>query len=990
MSMDSKKNRPLLLLLALLLAFVLVGATVLLTGAAPARVVDVPDAAPTSAANNVSENTPQTSHRLIVQLESPSLAEHSAQEGVWRTENGRLDFNAPEAQAYIAQLEAEQKAFIGEMQTAVPTLSIAGYINESGQAVAATYQIVFNGVAIDAGKAATLEQAQRELLKIEGTRAVYRDYAHYPQTYTSTQLINAPVVWNMAGGQGNAGTGVKVASMDGGLHHDAPMFDGSGWSYPPGWPAGGLGDSANNNGKIIASRAYFRDWDPPAPGDENSWPGVAGISHGTHTGSTAAGNHAPQDYLGVPVDVTGVAPGAWLMSYRVFYASVTDDGSFYNVEGIAALEDLVADGADVVNNSWGEGPGSGGGPFDPLDQALVNASTAGVFVSMATGNSGPGNGTADHPSDDYINVAASTTDGTFLAGKASVPISATLQDMPLGKARFGPPLPAMVVTYSYTAAISVEPGNYRGCSPFTGTPFAGGAALISHGSCSYGNKVYYAQQAGAQFVIIYNHAGDSVRKMGFSCNYSSTCSASDITISAIFIGQSNGEAMVNIFDNDRPNAIVVVDNIAYQAGNTPDQIASFSSRGPGVGNVLKPDIAAPGVIIMAQGYDPLATGEARHLGIAQASGTSMAAPHVAGAATILRQLYPTWTNAQIKSALMSTSKYIDIYNEDGSPAQPLDMGAGRLDLTNAADPGIFLDPPSLSFGQMVTGTTSTIDVTLTNVTTATETYSVTTLYTGDGFTATMPVAGLTVSPTMVTLTPGGSTTVQAMFDAAMSMGIGDNQGYVAMSGDNGHNAHMPAWARIVPLPDAEVLIIDADASPGLGFPDYLSYYTAVLDNLSLTYDILDWATTGIPEQAVLAPYKTIILFTGDFNLANNVTKIEMDHLTEYANSGGIILAMGQDMTDVLGTTFFRKSVLGIPSPLQDSVTNGLLPDAAVVTRPDALPAFAGVNLDLSGPEVNSVTLTGANEVPPVATTMIGTADFGYDNANQVLDYDVTV
>src|SRR5690606_37737081 len=104
--------------------------------------------------------------------------------------------------------------------------------------------------------------------------------------------------------------------------------------------------------------------------------------------------------------------------------------------------------------------------------------------------------------------------------------------------------------------------------------------------------------------------------------------------------------------------------VAFQVGNDPDYVAQFSSRGPGAGNTLKPDIAAPGVNILAQGYAAGATGEARHLGYGQASGTSMAAPHVAGAAILLREAHPGWSNAYIKSALMSTSQYMDIYNAD--------------------------------------------------------------------------------------------------------------------------------------------------------------------------------------------------------------------------------------------------------------------------------------------------------------------------------------
>ena len=272
-----------------------------------------------------------------------------------------------------------------------------------------------------------------------------------------------------------------------------------------------------------------------------------------------------------------------------------------------------------------------------------------------------------------------------------------------------------------------------------------------------------------------------------------------VTIPSIFIGLTNGTAMVNWYTANGAAAKAALSTIAYQSGNTPDIIASFSSRGPGVGNVLKPDIAAPGVNILAQGYDPTATGEAVNFGYGQASGTSMASPHVAGAAILLKQIHPDWSPAWIKSALMSTSKYMDIFTHTGAPAQPLDMGAGRLDLTNAADPGVILDPPSLSFGAVTYGDTKTIEVKLTSVASAAETYAISTVNTEMGFGSLTTVDGMTVDPLSVTLAPGETKTVKVTWDTTKSKGQGDNQGFVLMKGTM-HQAHMPAWMRVAYAP----------------------------------------------------------------------------------------------------------------------------------------------------------------------------------------------
>lgn len=142
------------------------------------------------------------------------------------------------------------------------------------------------------------------------------------------------------------------------------MFSGEGWSYPQGWPQGGLGNTSNNNGKIIASRVYFHHpWDPPWSGDENSSREPMAQGMVFIRAQPAGGNVVDgATYYGTTLPrMSGVAPGAWLMSYRLFYASVNKDESFYTVEALAAIEDMVMDGADVMNNSWGNRNGKSTG-----------------------------------------------------------------------------------------------------------------------------------------------------------------------------------------------------------------------------------------------------------------------------------------------------------------------------------------------------------------------------------------------------------------------------------------------------------------------------------------------------------------------------------------------------------------------------------------------------------------------------------------------------
>ncbi len=146
---------------------------------------------------------------------------------------------------------------------------------------------------------------------------------------------------------------------------------------------------------------------------------------------------------------------------------------------------------------------------------------------------------------------------------------------------------------------------------------------------------------------------------------------------------------------------------------------------------------------------------------------------------------------------MSTSKYMDIYMDSAKtiPAQPLDMGAGRLDLTNVADPGVILDPPSLSFGQVLNGAVGSIEVKVTSVAAAAETYALSTVYTGMGFGSLTTVDGMTVTPASLTLNPGETKTFTVEWNTATSKGYGDNQGFVLLTGST-HKAHLPAWMRV--------------------------------------------------------------------------------------------------------------------------------------------------------------------------------------------------
>ena len=180
-----------------------------------------------------------TSQRLIVEFKSPPLADWAKSAPALHQEYGKIKFGAPDTKRYLARLEAEQALFISALQTALPGAKLSRYTNEKGFSLPLSYQVVFNGLAVEPGQI-DLDQARQRLMALPGVKLVYPDNLHQPDLYASIPLINAQAAYShpAIGALANAGQGVKIASMDGGVHHAAPMFDGNGYSYPPDFPPG--------------------------------------------------------------------------------------------------------------------------------------------------------------------------------------------------------------------------------------------------------------------------------------------------------------------------------------------------------------------------------------------------------------------------------------------------------------------------------------------------------------------------------------------------------------------------------------------------------------------------------------------------------------------------------------------------------------------------------------------------------------------------------
>ena len=511
-------------------------------------------------------------------------------------------------------------------------------------AVVAEFDTVLNGLAVKlngASLAAIADDPQ--------VRSVERSWLYKPTMNISTDVIEAAGVWASLGGQSSAGADIDVGIIDTGIREDHPFFACK-------------GDIPH---KIYAS-------------------GVSGgtddivFNHGTHVAGTVAG--CVTDLTGsdeaVQDTVSGVAPGANLHDYNVFpgYGGgyVAFGGSAFSHDIARAVEDAVDDEMDVINLSLG---GAIQGEHDYLAEAIDAAAAAGVVPAVSAGNEGPGPQTIGSPGNAFgALTAGATTNPHFIGITVSIHGGATIGAALGDFENFDPP-----VTAPYTVTTPAD-----GCTAIT-NDMSGKIALIDRGTCDFTVKVNNAQAAGAEGVLIVNNvAGDPTAPA-----HNGTVPAP--VIPAAMVGKAEGAAM-------KPAGTATVDGTNPQEVLTSnvDIIAGFSSRGPArFTENIKPDFTAPGVNVYSSVFDE-ETGE---LGWAMFNGTSMASPHVAGAAALLLHENPELTPADVKSLLgnnadRTVTDHVNAAEDPGVMAR----GGGRINLERASAATTTFDPMSLSFG----------------------------------------------------------------------------------------------------------------------------------------------------------------------------------------------------------------------------------------------------------------------------------------------------
>jgi len=848
--------------------------------------------------------------RWIVQLDGAPLATYRGGVAGFRataaasTGSSRLNVQSARSAAYVARLKATQQAFTTRLARVIPSARVQR-----------TYQVVLNGLAVK------MTKKQASLVRsMPNVRAVTPDVAYRLQMFSTPAQIGAPALWAQVGGQSNAGAGVKVAIIDSGIfvryvngaYAGNPCFDDAGYTAPKGYPKG---EKEFTNNKVIVARHYFRPGDPPTAGNETAIQGGNDASpHGTHVAGTVACNAGtPVTFQGANVTISGVAPKAYLMNYRVFYPSTSPEdfqnGNAYTVELVKAIEDAVKDGADVISNSWGSTYQNTLAWPDPMVKAAENAVDAGVVMVFANSNAGPDPATSGSPaiSPKVIAVGAVTKDTTIVPGfitvTAPTPVPANLVGLPFGGAGFGPQVTVTVGPAGIVPAQAVATnGSTLGCSlagdvsPFPAGSLTGKVALIERGVCNFSEKVFNAQRGGAIAAFVYNSVagGDTLMTMGPGVH------ADDVTVPSWFLRRTDGLNMVAYANANPATAQAKFDYSPHVSSNPGDVMAGFSSRGPSPDKLIRPDVVAPGVDVLSSGYG-VGDFPAPFTGFGSVSGTSMATPHVAGSAALLRQLHPDWTPAQVKSALMTTAtENVWLDSNQTVRAGVLDRGAGRIDLTKAGSPGLTLDQPSLSAGEVSAGQSVDFTIKATDVSGTAGTWTVSATKTGSAAT----IANFDITPGSASLAVGanGSATLAVRVAASPSAAPGSYEGKVELTNaSTGRVLHIPVWIRVLPnTPVADVLLVDDDGSSAdPGFADYSSVYTGLLTQLGVSYQYVDVWNQGFPSFFSLFGYKAVLIFTGDndsFDTSGFATS-DQDNLNQWLDSGGKLWVTGQNFAE---------------------------------------------------------------------------------------------
>ncbi|WP_088036097.1 S8 family serine peptidase [Evansella clarkii] len=529
-------------------------------------------------------------------------------------------------------LAAERENVISSIEAAVSSATI----NQE-------YDYVFSGFSVEVA-----QNELHELAAVAGVKAVYPNETYEVSSVDEAELIDAesfspammdsaPFIGSdLAWDAGYTGEGVTVAVIDTGVDYTHPELADNFGDYK-GW------DFVDNNDSPQETPA----------GD----PRGDSTNHGTHVAGTVAANG----------DIKGVAPDATLLAYRVLGPG--GSGTTENV--IAGIERAVEDGADVMNLSLGNTTND---PDFATSIALDWAMAEGVVAVTSNGNSGPNNWTVGSPgtSREAISVGATQLPYNLFSAQIATEGGAELESA----AVMGHPGEDKLKEFNGDFEF-VHVG-YGEASDFEGVDAEGKIALISRGEIPFVDKATNAKNAGAAGAIIYNNV-EGVQP-----------DVPGLAVPTLKTSLTDGQKLLAELEAGS-NTVNINVEFDREVGET---MANFSSRGPVMNNwMIKPDVSAPGVAIVST--VPTHNPENPY-GYASLQGTSMSAPHVAGAAALVLQANPDWSVDFVKAALMNTAE--KLYDADGVIYPHNSQGAGSIRVLDAINAETLITPGSHSFG----------------------------------------------------------------------------------------------------------------------------------------------------------------------------------------------------------------------------------------------------------------------------------------------------
>jgi minor extracellular serine protease Vpr len=506
------------------------------------------------------------------------------------------------------------------------------------------YDYVFSGFS--------LEVSQNELpdvLEVAGVKAVYPEETYEvefdnetevldPETFSPAMMDSAPFIGaDEAWESGYTGEGVTVAVIDTGVDYTHPDLAHAFGDYK-GW------DFVDND----------NDPQETQPGN----PDGDSTLHGTHVAGTIAADGL----------ITGVAPDATLLGYRV----LGPGGSGTTTDVIAGIERAVEDGADVLNLSLGNTQNN---PDFATSIALDTAMEDGAVAISSNGNSGPNNWTVGSPGTSRDAISVGATQLPYDQYSADIFTSEGV-DYPSSEVMGFPDVEQL---------LALNEGEYEfvdvglaGPEDVEGVDLEGKIALISRGEYAFVDKADEVADAGAAGAVLYNNVEGTMPEIP------------GMAVPTVMTTLEDGEKLLAELEADN-NTISFDIEFDREVGET---MADFSSRGPVMDTwMIKPDLSAPGVAIIST--IPTHNPDAPH-GYASLQGTSMSAPHVAGAAALILEANPDWNVDFVKSALMNTAE--NLYDADGNLYPHNTQGAGSIRVLDAIETEVLAVPGSHSFG----------------------------------------------------------------------------------------------------------------------------------------------------------------------------------------------------------------------------------------------------------------------------------------------------